>query len=202
MKAAPLLLFSLLFQFSSCVVEEPDLRRYVGDGIENVEITKDIRLTFTDSSRVTFTLNAPLSHRKIDRYSVIDEFPQGVSVVFFDKSESPISWLESKYALRDQANRKIYVRDNVVLRNVEGEKIEGPELIWDEKAHQIHTNRFVKITRRDGTIVYSYGITSNENFTRYQLNAVAGDLNMATIDDSLRTDTTPIVLPPPPQPLQ
>lgn len=196
--AACFYLFSFLF-LTSCVVEEPDLRRYVGAGIDNVETTKDVKLIYTDSSRITFTMSAPVSNRRIDRYSVIDEFPEGVSVVFYDKSETPISWLDSKYALRDQANRKIYVRDSVVLKNSNGEKIEGPELIWDEKSHQIYTDRFVKITRQDGTIAYSYGINSNENFTRYQLNAVAGDLNMASVSDSSATDSVPPgALPPPP----
>ena len=33
----------------------------------------------------------------------------------------------------------------------------------------------IRITRADGSVIYSYGLVSNETFTRYELNAVAGD---------------------------
>ena len=63
-------------------------------------------------------------------------------------------------------------------RNDQGERMDGPELIWDEKTKEIYTDRFVKISRADGTIIYSYGFKSNESFTRYELNAVSGDMNI------------------------
>ena len=77
--------------------------------------------------------------------------------------------------------RKITVQKNVVLKNDNGERLDGPELIWDEKTKEIYTDRFVKITRADGSIVYSYGFKSNEGFTRYELNAVSGDMNVEEV---------------------
>jgi hypothetical protein len=64
------------------------------------------------------------------------------------------------------------------LRNDRGERLNGPELIWDEKLKEIYTDRFVKITQADGSVVYSYGFKSNEAFTRYELNAISGDMNV------------------------
>jgi hypothetical protein len=67
------------------------------------------------------------------------------------------------------------VRDSVVLYNTLGEKMEGLELIWDENAEEIHTDKFVRITR-DDEIIYSRGFKSNQNFTEYTLYAVEGDM--------------------------
>ena len=166
----------LLVIMTSCVVDIPDLSRYVGSGIENVEVATDIELTYTDSSHIVFTLKAPLLKRLYSKFSVTEEFPEGIEVAFYDPSGQPRSWLTADYATRDQANRKITVRKNVVLRNDLGERMEGPELIWDEKAKEITTDRFVRITKADGSVIYSYGFKSNESFTRYELQAVSGDM--------------------------
>jgi hypothetical protein len=164
--------------FSACVVDQPDLSRYETSTIDNVEEARDIEVVYTDSSFLIFILKAPLSKRIYSRFSVTEEFPEGIEVTFYDKSETPRSWLTSDFAVRDQANRRITVQKNVILRNDRGERLNGPELIWDEKLKEIYTDRFVKITQADGSVVYSYGFKSNEAFTRYELNAISGDMNV------------------------
>ena len=188
MKYAPLLFFIMFI--TSCVVDEADLSRYIGSKIQNVEEARDIEVVYTDSSYTVFILKAPVSRRVFDRYAVSEEFPEGIEVTFYDKSSQPRSWLTSDFARRDQANRTITVQKNVVLRNDQGERMEGPELIWDEKTKEIHTDRFVKITRADGSVVYSYGFKSNEGFTRYELNAVSGDLNIDELESPAHQDST------------
>jgi len=177
----------------SCVVDEADLSRYIASGIENVEEAKNVEVIYTDSSYIVFILKAPVSRRVYQRHAVTEEFPEGIDVAFYDKSRKPRSWLTSEFALRDQASRKIIVQKNVVLKNDKGERLDGPELIWDEKTKEIYTDRFVRITRADGSIVYSYGFRSNEGFTRYELNAVSGDMNIdemkGTPSDSLKQST-------------
>ena len=170
--------------FQSCVVDQADLSRYMQSKIANVEETRDIDVVYTDSSYTVFILKSPLSRRIFLKQSIKEEFPEGIEVTFFDHTNQPRSWLTSEYALRDQANRTITVQKNVVLRNDKGERMDGPELIWDEKSKEIYTDRFVRITRADGSIVYSYGFKSNERFTRYELNAVSGDMNIAGLDSA------------------
>ncbi len=169
---------------SSCVVDQADLSRYIGSKVENVEEARDLDVIYTDSSQIVFKLKSPLSRRIFEHRTVKEEFPEGIEVTFYDQSGKPQSWLTSDFAIRDQANRIITVQKNVILRNDQNEKLEGPELIWDEKAKEIYTDRFVKITRADGSVVYSYGFKSNDRFTRYELNAVSGDMNIKDINDT------------------
>jgi LPS export ABC transporter protein LptC len=161
---------------ASCVVDEADLSKYMNNTIENVEEARDINVVYTDSSYKLFNLKAPLMRRVYTRYAVNEDFPEGIEVIFFDKAEKPRSWLTASTARRDQASRRVIVQKNVVLRNDAGDVLHAPELIWDEKTKEIYTDRFVKITRADGTLIYSYGFKSNESFTRYELNAVSGDM--------------------------
>ena len=170
------LFFLLLLALTACVVEEPDLSRYMTSPIENVEEARGIEVTYTDSSRIVFILKAPLSRRKLDRYATVEEFPEGVDVTFYNRRGQPNSWLTADYAIRDQAAKKIIVQRNVVLTNDLGERLDAPELIWDEKTREIYTDRFVKHTR-DDRVIYSYGFKSNESFTRYELQAVSGKMS-------------------------
>src|SRR5687767_14790258 len=137
-----ILFYLFLLLFTSCVVEEADLSRYITSPIENVEEARDIEVTYTDSSRLVFILKAPLSRRRLDRYSTAEEFPEGIDVTFYDRNGIPRSWLTADYAIRDQATRKITVQRNVVLRNDKDERLDAPELIWDEKTKEIYTDRF------------------------------------------------------------
>lgn len=165
----------IIIGITSCVVEEPDLSRYLGSKIENAEEATKVEMTYTDSSYLVFILNAPLMRRTMEKYAVEEEFPKGIDVTFYDKSGLARSWLTSDYAKRDQINKKIIIQKNVVLENDQGDRLDGPELIWDERTREIYTDRFVKITNKDG-VIFSYGFISNEAFTRYELHAVAGDM--------------------------
>jgi len=135
-------------------------------------------MSYTDSTELVFKLKAPVSRRIYSKFSVSDEFPDGIEVTFYGNYERPVSWLTADYAIRNPAERYVRAEKNVVLRNIAGERLDAPELVWDEAARQVRTDRFVRITRPDGTIIYSYGFASNETFTRYELNAVAGDLTL------------------------
>jgi len=171
------IIFLCIIGFASCVVEEPDLSRYTGSKIDNLEEATDIEVTYTDNSFLVFILKAPLSRRTLEKFSLEEEFPKGIQVTFYDKTGAPRSWLTADYAIRDQLNRKIIIQKNVILENDRGERLEGPELIWDERTKEIYTDRFVKITAID-KIIYSYGFKSNEDFTHYSLNAGSGDMRL------------------------
>ncbi len=194
------LIATLLLLMASCVVDEPDLSRYSGSAIDNVEEARNVEVNYTDSTYTVFILKAPLSRRVFKKNVVTEVFPEGIEVTFYDHSRQPRSWLTADYAIRDQANRMITVQKNVILRNDQGERLDGPELIWDERAKEIRTDRFVRITRSDGSIVYSYGFKSNERFTRYELNAVSGDMNINELEsaegDSLQDKRPRQPLPP------
>lgn len=171
------ILSTVLLALASCVVEEPDLSRYIGSKIDNVEEARDIEVKYTDSSYLVFILKAPLTRRSLEKFAVEEEFPEGLQVTFYDKTGQPRSWLQSDYARRDQVNRKIIIQKNVILYNDRGQRLEGPELIWDERTKEIYTDRFVKITDQD-KIIFSYGFKSNEAFTRYELHSVSGDVKV------------------------
>ena len=57
-------------------------------------------------------------------------------------------------------------KNNVVVVNQIGEKLNTEHLIWDEKKRRIYSNDFVKITKKD-EIVIGEGMEADESFDKW-----------------------------------
>ena len=55
---------------------------------------------------------------------------------------------------------------------------------WDEKLNKVYTKKFVKITR-PGEIIYGYGFEANQDFTRWEINAITGRIKVDGLADDL-----------------
>jgi LPS export ABC transporter protein LptC len=162
----------------SCVEKEFDLDAVRTPRDYSIEEARDVEVIYSDSAVLRVKIEGPLLRRYVYRFRVEEEFPEGVVVNFFDTNARPTAWLSAKYAIRkpqEHRTHRTIVRDSVVLHNTLGEKIEGLELIWDENEETIYTDKFVKITRPD-EIIYSRGFKSNQDFTKYTLYAVEGEM--------------------------
>jgi LPS export ABC transporter protein LptC len=163
--------------FASCLEREYDLDALRTPDDFSIEEARDVEIFYSDSARLRVKIEGPLLRRYIYRFRVEEEFPENVHVTFYNDQGEANAWLSAKYAIRKPQDNQTIVRDSVVLFNSLGEKMEGLELIWDENAEEIHTDKFVRITRAD-EIIYSRGFKSNQNFTEYTLYAVEGDMLM------------------------
>lgn len=159
----------------SCVKKEFDLDVLRSPRDYSIEEATDVDVTYSDSAIVRVRIKGPVLRRYVYRFRVEEEFPEGVHVTFFDGNGYATAWLSAKYAIRKPQDHQTIVRDSVVLVNTQGEKIEGLELIWDENEELISTDKFVKITRPD-EIIYSRGFQSNQDFSKYTLYAVEGEM--------------------------
>jgi LPS export ABC transporter protein LptC len=171
---------ALLYVFSvlcitSCVKKEFDLEGLRTPRDYSIEEARDVNIIYSDSAIMRVRIGGPLLRRYVYRFRVEEEFPEGVDVTFFDPSGRPTAWLTAKYAIRKPQDHQTVVRDSVVLLNTQNEKLEGLELIWDEKEQLITTEKFVKITRPD-EVIYGRGFRSNQDFTRYTIFAVEGEM--------------------------
>jgi LPS export ABC transporter protein LptC len=161
--------------FFSCTEKEFDIDVLRTSRDYSVEEARDVDVTYSDSAVIRVRIEGPLLRRYVYRFRVEEEFPEGVLVTFYDHGRREASWLSAKYAIRKPQDHQTIVRDSVVLRNTEGETLEALELIWDENSETIFTDKFVRITRPD-EIIYSRGFRSNQDFTKYTLYAVEGNM--------------------------
>jgi LPS export ABC transporter protein LptC len=164
--------------FPSCETPTSDLAKVLLPPLANIEIGKDAVLYYSDSAQVKALIQTGELTRYLDKAMEKEEFNQGVIVDFFDGSGNVYSRLESQTGERFPSKNQVIVRDSVVFTNFDnGNKLESEELFWDQNKKIIYTDRFVKLTTQEDTIL-SFGFKADENFTWYELKSIQGVKNM------------------------
>jgi len=144
---------------------------------EIVETGKGVEILFSEGGMVKVKLigNTVLSH--VSEEEPYLEFKDGLKVYFYNEKMHVESRLSANYGKKYEKKTEMLVRDNVVVVNVRGEKLETEELVWDSEKEIIYSNEFVKITRPD-EIIYGDGLESNADFTDYQIKKIKGTISV------------------------
>ncbi len=171
-----LLFFLLLLLPTSCENDLAQVKVFVPDDAVQREVIEDFHLIYSDSAKVLIQAMGPLLYRHLDPANPREEFPKGLTVLFFDKdSHSLTSRLSANYGLRRTQSGEILVRDSVVWLSEDGHRLETEELIWDEKKEKVYTNKFV-VVRSPERIIYGHGFEANRDFTASTIWAVEGEI--------------------------
>lgn len=159
------------FLYSSCVndMKEVDLLMQDIDAIY-MDTAREVRILYSDSARVQVEIEAPTLVRHLSKDDPRDEFPDGVYVKFYNGNQKVSSWLRADYAVKLEKQDIIIARYNVQLYNANQEKLESPELIWNEKEEIMYTDKIVRITKpMTGDTTYGSGFETNQDFSRFEI---------------------------------
>jgi len=166
------------------------INRLIDEKEIKMERATDVELIYSDSAVVQVKVISPQLLRHLDRNNPIDEFPIGIHVEFYDDRQRVSSYLDARYALRMEKDKKIIVRDSVVFYNNKNEKLETNELIWDERKERISSEKFVMITRPElGDTIMGYGIDANEDFSRFEIKRkFSSKMKFEKLTEALKSD--------------
>jgi LPS export ABC transporter protein LptC len=160
-----------LQKISATEVNKP-IERYTG-----------VDVIYSDSAKVKAHMTSPLmvNHLGEKPYT---EMPKGVKVIFYDNELKESSTIIADYAIRREKEKVIELRKNVVGTNVGGDTFTSDELIWDETAKQIHSNKLVHVKMADGSVTDGTSFISDENLTHWKLNQGKGIIHVNNQDIS------------------
>lgn len=166
------------------------INRLVDEKNIKIERASDVELIYSDSAVVQVKVISPELIRHLDKNNPIDEFPIGIHVNFYDDYQRVSSYLDAKYALRMEKDKRIIVRDSVVFYNKKNEKLETNELIWNETEGSITSEKFVMITRPEqGDTIMGYGIIANEDFSRFEIKRkFSSKMKFEKLSEALQSD--------------
>jgi LPS export ABC transporter protein LptC len=167
-----------------CVNDLAEIDRLFNETASSVEIAKDVEILYSDSAYVRVKITAPTLKRFVKDAKPRDEFPDGLHVDFIDKNGDVTSTLDALNGIRYTRDKIIIVRNNVILQNTLGEKLETSELIWDEKDKLVYTEKYVKITKPE-EIITAYGFNANQDFTEYELMSVQAKMKFKDFKEVL-----------------
>lgn len=141
------------------------------EGFPN-EVTENAIIYYSDSAYLKVKLEAPV----IERYHQDEQkavFTQGIAVEFFDKLGAVDSRITANWAVQYEKKGIMEARNDVVVVNRKGEKLNTEHLVWNRKTQEISSDAFVKITTPE-EIIYGDGLKANEDFTQYEVQHIKG----------------------------
>jgi LPS export ABC transporter protein LptC len=171
-----LVVCTLLFALCSCKEDTNGIGTISRDQL-NVEKGEDVEIIYSDSARVKVKVTGPTMIYHTEAGNPRQEFPDGVKTYFYDPLQNQQSVLSGKYAIRDERNKRVIIRDSVVWESITDGRLETSELIWDETSNIIRSTKLTKITRQNETI-WGFDFETNDKLTQWKLKSPKGSMKV------------------------
>lgn len=172
----PVVIFLAIVQ--ACTNDLKDVMALPSTKLSPSQVGDSVTLLYTDSAMLKIMLQA--NRMLVFTKDVSEPFtilPKGVYVTFFNEKEEVSATLKANYGVRYENSQRMEARYAVEVVNAEGTRMETERLVWDQNGRRIYTDAFVKITTND-EIIMGKGLESNQDFSRYELKHVTGQIQL------------------------
>jgi LPS export ABC transporter protein LptC len=143
-----------------------------------IEEAKTVESYLSQDGKVKAKLTAPYMLRYLTDSTYV-EFPHSLHVDFYNDTLAVESQLDALYGKYHEWEKKVYLRDSVVVINkLTGDTLRAPELWWDQRTEKIYTDKPVRIHTRDKIIFGEYGMVASQDFSEYVINQAKGKMNV------------------------
>jgi len=146
---------------------------------------KNVETMYSDSGKVTIVVKTPLIQQFTTKEDPHTLFPEGLTVLFYDKKTTPQASITAHYARYTEKDKQWELRDSVVAVNVEGDILETELLYWSEPKERVWSDRFVRFTLKD-KIIMGTGFESDSRLTNGTIKNVSGTIY---VDDEQKRNT-------------
>jgi len=135
-----------------------------------IEEGKDIEGYMSQDGKVKGKLMAPLMlNYQSDTPKI--EFPKTLRVDFYNDSAKIESKLFAKFGRYLTNENKVFLRDSVVIFNINGDTLFCKELYWDQNKAIFYTDKNVIIHKPDQKI-YGTGLVADQSFKNITIKKV------------------------------
>lgn len=139
---------------------------------------ENLELVYSDSARIKYRVLAP-EYIKVNREKEkYEEFPKGIHVLSYDPAGKMIGSIKAKYAKKLEEEMLWEARNEVVIINAEGKKLETELLYWDMKKELIYSDRYVKLSADGQIIEGNNGFHSDQNLNHPVFENISGSIEV------------------------
>jgi LPS export ABC transporter protein LptC len=148
-----------------------------------VGTAKNIRMVYTDSTKINAVLTAP-EHLDFSNLSFKHSvFPKGLKVIFYDDYGNE-NELISDYGILYNSTKIIDLKGNVMLKSHDGSILKTNQLFWDAEREWLFTEDF--FTFQDSTYDFqAYRLDANKEFTKFQTGKLLGEVKFSETKDTI-----------------
>lgn len=169
--------------FVSCEDSSDVLSEIIQDRQEPLGTAWNIRMVYTDSTKIQAILTAP---RHVDytnlsfRYA---EFPEGLKVVFYDNLERE-NELVADYGILYSDTKLIDLKGNVRLQSHDGSVLTTTQLFWDAESEWMFTEKPFRFEDNDYNFE-ALRLDTNKEFTKFQTGSLIGTVTVSEEKDTI-----------------
>jgi LPS export ABC transporter protein LptC len=173
MNLLPVLLPAAIFLFS-CERKLDRIHRSEILSLPSLTVRNDTTV-FTDSGKIQLILTFPIMETFENNEAPYSEFRQGIVVKFYEGNEEPVATASGKYAKYTDKKKLWELKDSVIVINEGNDMLETEQLFWDQEKDLIFTERLVKITNEDQTVIGT-GFESDPRLNRRKIKNVSATI--------------------------
>ncbi|BAV09830.1 LPS export ABC transporter protein LptC [Filimonas lacunae] len=152
--------------------------RALGQKKTGVEEGKQIESYLSQDSKTKARLKAPIMLRYLtDTTRIV--FPNTLHVDFFTDSLKVESILFAKYGTYLERDRKVLLKDSVIVINIlKHDTLRTEELWWDQNRQKFYTDKPVSILQPEQRLFGQFGMEADQNFKDWTLFQASGRLKV------------------------
>ena len=139
---------------------------------------ENLELVYSDSARIKYRVLAPEYIKVNSEKEKYEEFPKGIHVLSYDPAGKMIGSIKAKYAKKLEDEMLWEARNEVVIINAEGKKLETELLYWDMKKELIYSDRYVKLSADGQIIEGNNGFHSDQNLNHPVFENISGSIEV------------------------
>ena len=139
---------------------------------------ENLELVYSDSARIKYRVLAPEYIKVNIEKEKYEEFPKGIHVLSYDPAGKMIGSIKAKYAKKLEDEMLWEARNEVVIINAEGKKLETELLYWDMKKELIYSDRYVKLSADGQIIEGNNGFHSDQNLNHPVFENISGSIEV------------------------
>lgn len=167
---------AVLLASSACENELRDAKTISAKDVEqSIERTTGVEALYSDSARVKARLTTPLMlhYKAANPYY---EWPDGLTVVFYDDNQQEQNRVRSDYAIRKENERIVELRNNVVITTRAGDVLKSDQIFWDQNTRKFYSDKLLTRISKKGEIGYAQRFESDENFKNPLFYGASGNI--------------------------
>ncbi len=173
----------------------------------SVDEARNVETYFSQAGKIRAKLSSAVMYRYQDTLPRV-EFPEKLHVDFYNDSLVVESILDANYGRYIDGQNKMFLRDSViVIQQFRQDTLRCEELWWDQNKQKFFTDKPIRITKADGTLIPGQGLEADQDFKSWKIlrpergTLPLGEDPFADFDDD-SNDTTATTAPATIAPLQ
>ena len=160
--------FCLLIALISCKNDPKEINALVSAGTAQEDKAFDVTILQSENGKLKVRLFAKEFVRNDKAKPPYIDMRKWLKAEVYNDSLMVESVLTARYARYYEKQGNILIRDSIVVVNKRGERLETEELVWNQNAKKVFTEKFVKIITPT-QVMYGDGLEANEDFTWYRI---------------------------------